>query len=597
MESKRRSICCTGSRAASLNAMRLLAALVLIASRRRGRRPSRAFARRRRALLRRRDPPPTPPARCASRSWRPPRADSPPTSSATRTPPTRGRPASSRPTPSSRRASSTTRRSGFDALVKSYPLLVDYHRLCAARAHLAGRKGNGGARAGQTKFHRRRRSTATRVSCAARRERALGRAGEAAAEYRGYLEAYPSSWRAAEARSAWPRRSTPPADHDERARRVGALYLEAPTRAGASRPRRTSAPRPTSPPTSWRTRAMALFDAMRNAESESGVEDGARRARPRPTRRLPARYHVAQSVFKAARALALGAAVRRRGRRLRQGQGRGPHRQGALPGRRARWGQKGDNDRPRRARRRRCSRRSGASIRRTATPTTRGCARPSSTTSSRTRPRSTELLVGLPEAFPSGDQQRRGAVAARLPRLAQGRRRQRQAAGSSRSWTLLPREEGWWEAGRTLYWLGRVADKQGDGDGGGGAATRARCASIRCRTTRCSRSTGCARSRPGSAPTRSSTSSSATPASDDARGSFAPRTLFGEPGFRRGVELARLGLGAEAKRELALAGIEVPRRRARSRPTPSARSCCGWRRCSTIAPANTRCRTSSRATS
>ena len=23
---------------------------------------------------------------------------------------------------------------------------------------------------------------------------------------------------------------------------------------------------------------------------------------------------------------------------------------------------------------------------------------------------------------------------------------------------LLPREEGWWEAGRTLYWLGRVAD-------------------------------------------------------------------------------------------------------------------------------------------
>ena len=44
---------------------------------------------------------------------------------------------------------------------------------------------------------------------------------------------------------------------------------------------------------------------------------------------------------------------------------------------------------------------------------------------------------------------------------------------------------------------------------------------------------------------------------------LSPRALFGEPAFRRGVELARLGLGAEAKRELALAGIDVPARRAR----------------------------------
>ena len=46
------------------------------------------------------------------------------------------------------------------------------------------------------------------------------------------------------------------------------------------------------------------------------------------------------------------------------------------------------------------------------------------------------------------------------------------------------------------------------------------------------------------------------------RWTFAPRELFGEEGFLRGVELARLGFGAEAARELAAVGLGVAKGRA-----------------------------------
>jgi soluble lytic murein transglycosylase len=46
--------------------------------------------------------------------------------------------------------------------------------------------------------------------------------------------------------------------------------------------------------------------------------------------------------------------------------------------------------------------------------------------------------------------------------------------------------------------------------------------------------------------------------SGDPKWAFRPRALFATAGWKRGLELARLGLGGEAKRELALAGIEIP---------------------------------------
>src|SRR6185503_18812561 len=76
----------------------------------------------------------------------------------------------------------------------------------------------------------------------------------------------------------------------------------------------------------------------------------------------------------------------------------------------------------------------------------------------------TELYAGLPQAFPSGDQ--RGEA---LWRLAFRAFRKGDFASAER-WLqneleALPREEGWWEAGRTLYWLGRVVDAKGDRKG------------------------------------------------------------------------------------------------------------------------------------
>src|SRR5262249_15905870 len=87
----------------------------------------------------------------------------------------------------------------FDVATKSYPLLIDYERMFAARAHLqAGRAAEALDRAkrvpptspldGDARFLR---GEAQRLS---------GHNAEAAVEYRSYVDAYPQGWRAAEAR-------------------------------------------------------------------------------------------------------------------------------------------------------------------------------------------------------------------------------------------------------------------------------------------------------------------------------------------------------------------------------------------------------------
>ena len=360
---------------------------------------------------------------------------------------------------------------------------------------------------------------------------------------------------------AWPRRSTPSATRRRRASSGASSTSTSPADSWGKQAAAHvgASPTPPSPPTELARRAMVLFDAMRNGESESewkrvlgapGLDDKLA---------CVAMFHGAQSVFKARAALARGAAVRRRRRGVQQGQGRGPPRQGALPGR-AQLGTKGrSTTTPRRARRRRCSRRCGASTRCTATPTTRACARRRSTTRSRTRPRSNELLVGLPVAFAGGDQ--RGEA---LWRLAFRAWRKGDVAGAAR----------FLRAGAARCCRARRAGgRRGARSTGSDASptraatrrrrpicTRARRGSIRCRTTRCSRSIGCARSGRSGRGARRRAQALRRPATTTA-GSSRARPLFGEPGFRRGVELARLGLGAEAKRELALAGIEVPKKR------------------------------------
>src|SRR5439155_6218599 len=84
----------------------------------------------------------------------------------------------------------------FDALVKSYPLLADYHRVWSARAHLAaGRARDALARAKQVPPSSALDGDARFLRGEA--ERALNHSTEAAREYAAYLEQYPTSWRAA----------------------------------------------------------------------------------------------------------------------------------------------------------------------------------------------------------------------------------------------------------------------------------------------------------------------------------------------------------------------------------------------------------------
>jgi soluble lytic murein transglycosylase len=182
--------------------------------------------------------------------------------------------------------------------------------------------------------------------------------------------------------------------------------------------------------------------------------------------------------------------------------------------------------------------------------------------------KATELLAGLPTAFTGGDQ--RGEA---LWRLAFRAWRKGDADSAKKyllqELQLLPREDGWWEAGRTLYWLGRATDKLGDEKGAieyySRAAREYPLAYYAMQALNRLRDKW---PQKADALVDELKRDKGEKGSDDAGWKFRPRVLFGEPAFRRGVELARLGLGEEAKRELRLAGIEVPKKRQPIAPDP-----------------------------
>jgi soluble lytic murein transglycosylase len=163
------------------------------------------------------------------------------------------------------------------------------------------------------------------------------------------------------------------------------------------------------------------------------------------------------------------------------------------------------------------------------------------------------LLAELPVRYPEGDRR-----AEALWRLAFRALRKKDAA-RAQTWLTsalekIPREVGWDQEGRTLYWLARLAEQSGD---------RPAALNFYQRT---------ARTYPLSFYTlltlnrlRLGFSSEfeallrelyGEPRDEPLR--FAPRPLYGMPGFVRGIELLRLGLGAEARREFVGVGIVVP---------------------------------------
>ena len=168
----------------------------------------------------------------------------------------------------------------------------------------------------------------------------------------------------------------------------------------------------------------------------------------------------------------------------------------------------------------------------------------------------TALLSDLPDRYPQGDKR-----AEALWRLAlRALRRGDLAAAQTylgQSLAKIPRETGWDQEGRTLYWLGRVAELRSDRPTAQSHYERA------AREYPLSFYTLLALSRlqagfatESQALFRELIGTDAERAGDAF--SFAPRALFGHPAFLRGIELLRLGLGAEARREFQSIGIAVP---------------------------------------
>jgi soluble lytic murein transglycosylase len=441
----------------------------------------------------------------------------------------------------------------LDALAPAYPLLADYCRLYAARAYLAlGKASEALARGTQVPSTSVLDGEARLVRAEA--ARATGDAARAATEYEGYVAAYPGSWRINEVRFHLAEVLDGLGRTDDARRLYRLVYIEAPESWGkrAEAKLTTDEARAFDAP-DLVTRAMHLFDQMRNQESERAflrVLDA-----PKLTDGLAcvARFHAAQSVFKQRDRLRAAPLFDLAIEACKKAKDEDLWVKAMYQGARS-WGTRAEKD-----------------------PVTTKKAiamfedlwrsHPTHSYADDARLRqaelldalkeeakATELLSGLPDAFPKGDQ--RGEAMWRLALRAW----KRGDVDGAKRWleaelAAFPREEGWWEAGRTLYWLGRVAARQSDR-----AAAEARYAQA-VREYPLSFYALLALNRlrdEAPAAAEALVEELARDPGDPDGWKFAPRPLFGEPAFRRGVELARLGLGAEAKRELASTGITAP---------------------------------------
>jgi soluble lytic murein transglycosylase len=164
-------------------------------------------------------------------------------------------------------------------------------------------------------------------------------------------------------------------------------------------------------------------------------------------------------------------------------------------------------------------------------------------------------LEKLPEKFPNGDMR-----AEALWRLAWRSWRAAKYDDTIR-WlgkqiTAVPHEENYWAEGQTYYWIGRAKEKLGKPIDAVGAYLRC----VREYPLGYYALLALNRLREGYPDAFAAIVAELRhpPAHPPAPLAFAPRAVYGDPAFQRGVELLRLGLGAEAERELSRAGLRVP---------------------------------------
>jgi soluble lytic murein transglycosylase len=447
----------------------------------------------------------------------------------------------------------------FEELHQSYPLLAPYHAYHAARCRL--RRGDtAGALTWADRVPAGTVPEAETLLIKIDAYAALGRWSDVDAEAARFLERFPAGPRRAEASfrraEALERLGRPPAEAAALYRRI---WSEAPLETWAARAEERlaalaaglseaeAARARTATAADWVARGMALFEKNQNVESEAAFTAALAATGLTPNLACEAAFHRAQSVFKQRqrpRAAPLFAeaepACRAAGDRdltvkaLYQG-ARCVASAGDRAAARARYAQIeadfADHSYADDAR-----------------------LRAAELASDDGRPdEAAALLEQIPARYPQGDQ-----LGEALWRLAFGAIQASEFA-AAHAWLdenlrRVPRETIWYAEGRALYWKGRVHELEGRRDEARALYTRAvreyplsvyaflalermRKASPRDRAALLAElRAGLAR--PGAPP---------PPPVVDPR----PRAAFGAPGFRRAVELARLGLGGEARRELA----------------------------------------------
>jgi soluble lytic murein transglycosylase len=168
--------------------------------------------------------------------------------------------------------------------------------------------------------------------------------------------------------------------------------------------------------------------------------------------------------------------------------------------------------------------------------------------------RADAILAAIPDRFPDGDMK-----AEALWRLAWRAWRKGDYEATIR-WldkeiAVVPHEENYWAEGQTHYWKARALEKLRRADDARDAYAR----TVREYPLSYYSLLALNRLREGYADdSEKLVAELRGPAGEPEAWRFAPRPVYGEPGFQRAVELLRLGQGEAAERELSRVGLRVP---------------------------------------
>ncbi len=438
----------------------------------------------------------------------------------------------------------------FDELQGRYALLADYVALGAARAQLAlGHLDT--ARARLAKLSPTSLLAADAQLLDAELLQKQGHLDEAAAALSSYLTKYPESWRQHEIRAKRARLLDQAGKKQDAEAEWRRLYVEAPHESYGQEAAQRLVDH-SLPPGERQRRAMALFDGMRNQESEAEWRR-VLEAEVAEADRCVARYHLAQSVFKQRdrqRAAPLFDEARQACERAKNEDllVKSIYQAGRSYGSRSKEPalvQKGiERFAEIVANHKEHSYADDAQVRQAELVESLG-----------KKEDSRRMLADVAALFPSGDQ--RGEA---LWRLAFSALRDKDYVAADKwltqALTEMPRQDGWWEAGRTLYWLGRSAELRGD---------KVKALDYYERTVReypLAYYSLFALNRLRTADEKRFLAV-CKPLADaplDGELKLPAQPVFAEPGWARAVELLRLGLGTEAKRELYTLGLQPPKR-------------------------------------